>query len=100
LRPKAVRAIICAFAARMSYQFCKSRKADHRERAVESVECLILLCFNKAHHALQQSMAASMPAMLQPHFWNFLDDNRILAGTAIVRANWGAIAFGSFQSPG
>jgi hypothetical protein len=61
---------------------------------------LILLCFNKATLGFANAMAAPMPAILQPHFWNFLGDNRILAGAAIVRAKWGAIAFGSFQSPG
>jgi hypothetical protein len=30
--------------------------------------------------------------MLQPHFWNFLGNNRILVAAAIVRANWGRIA--------
>jgi hypothetical protein len=39
-------------------------------------------------------------AMLQPHFWNFPGNNRILVAAAIVRANWGRIRFGSFQSPG
>jgi hypothetical protein len=33
-----------------------------------------------------------MPAMLQPHFWNFLGSNRILVAAAIVRANGGAFA--------
>jgi hypothetical protein len=37
--------------------------------------------------------------MLQPHFWNFLGDNRILAGAAFVRI-YGRIRFGSSQSPG
>jgi len=39
-------------------------------------------------------------AMLKPHFWNFVGNNRILAAAATVRANWGRIRFGSFQSPG
>jgi hypothetical protein len=56
------------------------------------------------HALFQQNIVTasqrSMPAMLQPHFWNFLGNNRILAGAAIVRAKRGAIAFGSFQSPG
>jgi hypothetical protein len=47
-----------------------------------------MLCLNKSASRL----AASMPAMLQPHFWNFLGNNRILAGAAIVRAKWGAFA--------
>jgi hypothetical protein len=55
------------------------------------------------HALFQQNIVTasrhSMPAMLQPHFWNFLGSNRILAGAAIVRAKRGAIAFGSFQSP-
>jgi hypothetical protein len=84
----------------MSHKFCKSRRANHGQSAVENAKCFILLCFNKATSRFAATMAASMPAMLQPHFWNFLVDNRILAGAAIVRAKWGAIAFGSFQSPG
>jgi hypothetical protein len=37
--------------------------------------------------------------MLQPHFWNFLDDNRILAGAAIVRTN-GAHSLRIIPKPG
>jgi hypothetical protein len=80
---------------------CRINSANHGEqdlleKAVENAECLIMLCLNNSASRL----AALMPAMLQPHFWNFLGNNRILAGAAIVRAKWGAIAFGSFQSPG
>jgi hypothetical protein len=32
-----------------------------------------------------------MPAMLQPHFWNFVGNNRILVAAAIVRAIGGAL---------
>jgi hypothetical protein len=83
---------------------CRINFANYEEQKTWRATCEECVTQVFGHALFRQSdiarFAVSIPAMLQPHFWNLLGNNRILAGAAIVRAKWGAIAFGSFQSPG
>jgi hypothetical protein len=45
-----------------------------------------------SHDIYCRTSQRQMTAMLQPHFWNFVGNNRILVAAAIVRAIGGAFA--------
>ena len=70
---RVIRAIVRTFAVRMSYKLSKSRRANCEERASESVECLIMLCFDKANIALCSVDASHAAAAFLEFPWQQSD---------------------------